>query len=127
MKNNNFSLYLFALIVYFQVLSEKYKISKNTVSDILRRKSTYIEAWEKNASGNKFRFGNACRFDRLNDVVWTWFTSVQAKNMPAFGPIKQEKAAKFAIELGLDNFKASNGWLESWKSRHSVKGFKGVW
>ena len=38
------------------------------------------------------------------------------------GPIIQEKASKFA--MGLTDFKASNGWLESWKSHHSMKGLK---
>ena len=111
-------------IVCFQVLSEKFKVGKTTVSDILRRKSSYTEAWEKNASRNKFRFGNACRYDRLNDLVWSWFSSIRAKNLPISGPIIQEKASKFAVDLGLTDFKASNGWLESWKSRHSVKGLK---
>ena len=31
---------------------------------------------------------------------------------------------EFAWELNLQDFKTSNGWLESWKSRHSIKALK---
>jgi len=75
-------------------------------------------------SRNKIRFGNACKFNRLNDLVWSWFSSIRAKNIPVSGPITQEKSSKFAIDLCLTDFKAPNGWLDSWKSRHSVKGLK---
>jgi hypothetical protein len=40
------------------------------------------------------------------------------------GVLIQEKAAEFAKELELDDFKSSNGWLTRWKNRNTVKGFK---
>ena len=37
----------------------------------------------------------------------------------------KEKAIKYAEELGIENFKASNGWFERWKGRHEIS-FKTV-
>ena len=35
-------------------------------------------------------------------------------------PALKEKALKYAEELGIDDFKASNGWFDRWKSRHEI-------
>ena len=36
------------------------------------------------------------------------------------GPLVQEKALSFAKSLNKDGFKASNGWLNKFKTRHSI-------
>ena len=43
------------------------------------------------------------------------------KNLPINGKLIQEKGLLCSIELGHDNFQASNGWLDSWQKRHNVK------
>ena len=40
--------------------------------------------------------------------------------MPISGGILKEKASKYARELGIETFKASNGWFDRWKGRHGI-------
>ena len=55
-----------------------------------------------------------------NETVFKWFQQARLKNIPISGPIIQEKALQYARELGYNDFKASSGWLDSWKSRFNV-------
>ena len=104
-------------------LSDKYGVGTSTVSDILKKADTYIEQYENNASGNKKRFDNVCKFDKVNTLIWEWFQKAREQNYPLSGPIVQAKATEFAQTLGVVDFKASNGWMTSFKSRHSIKGY----
>ena len=45
---------------------------------------------------------------------------MRAKNAVLSGPLVLEKAAQFAVSLGVDNFSASGGWLERFKLRHNI-------
>ncbi|XP_041366852.1 major centromere autoantigen B-like [Gigantopelta aegis] len=94
-------------------LSEKFSIGKSTVGDIIKKREVYKAEFEKNISGNKRRFNNACKFDKLNELIWQWFCQARAKNIPISGPIIHEKASEFAKELAVADFKGSNGWLDS--------------
>ncbi|XP_050063252.1 tigger transposable element-derived protein 6-like [Aphis gossypii] len=49
-----------------------------------------------------------------------WFVAVRAKNIPVSGPIIQEKAREIAVRHGNHSFKASNGWLSSFKNKHYI-------
>ena len=93
------------------------------MSDILKKADTYIKQYENNASGNKKRFDNVCKFDKVNTLIWEWFQKAREQNYPLSGPIVQAKATEFAQTLGVVDFKASNGWMTSFKSRHSIKGY----
>lgn len=105
-------------------LAEKYKVGKSTVGDILRKKDTYMEQFELNANSSKQRFNTNCKFFDINDVVWKWFNTARSKGIPISGPIIQEKALQFATQLNIPDFKASNGWLDRWRTRYSVSAFK---
>ena len=56
----------------------------------------------------------------LDKAVYTWFHNTRAKNGPVSGVVLKEKALQFAKSLHLDDFRASDGWLDRWKSRHNV-------
>ncbi|XP_041372803.1 tigger transposable element-derived protein 4-like [Gigantopelta aegis] len=53
-----------------------------------------------------------------------WFKQARSKTLPISGPILKEKALEFAEQLGVPDFKASDGWLMSWKIRFNIKQFK---
>jgi hypothetical protein len=56
--------------------------------------------------------------------VFKWFKQARANNIPLNRPIIQEKAMEFVTDLKFMDFKASNGLLESWRSRFSIGFFK---
>ena len=105
-------------------LSVKFGIGTTTVSDILKRKEFYRKQFKEDASSKRQRFISESKFGDLNETVFKWFQQARSKNIPISGPIIQEKALQFARELGYNDFKASSGWLDSWKSRFNIGHFK---
>ncbi|XP_021378894.1 uncharacterized protein LOC110466609 isoform X2 [Mizuhopecten yessoensis] len=102
----------------------KYGLGRSTVSDILKKSDFYMKQYEENADLNKRRFHNSCKFEQLNRFMWSWYLEARARGIPVSGTLIQERSLKYAHELRMPDFKASNGWLQSWKSRYSIKSFK---
>ncbi|XP_061704502.1 tigger transposable element-derived protein 4-like [Cydia pomonella] len=50
----------------------------------------------------------------------SWFNNQRQNNVPISGPIVKAKAEKFANQLGIIDFKASEGWLGKFKHRHQI-------
>ena len=48
-----------------------------------------------------------------------WLLIMRSKNIPINGPMFKEKAQDFAEQLNLENFHASDGWLEKLKKRNT--------
>ena len=86
--------------------------------------AAYEEEYKRTGDGNKCRVVCQTKYGRINNLLWQWFSQARAKNILLSGPILQEKAIAFALELGIDDFKGSNGWLSHWKAQHNIKGFK---
>ncbi|XP_060844196.1 tigger transposable element-derived protein 6-like [Rhopalosiphum padi] len=61
----------------------------------------------------------------VDKVTFEWFCRARSYNLPVSGPLLQEKAREVANEVGLENFKASNGWLQKFRERHNIS-FKNI-
>ncbi len=62
-----------------------------------------------------------CLYPDINDNVYEWFVVARSKNICVSGPLIKEKALILSLELGYDNFSASNGWLDRFRQRHNIK------
>lgn len=101
-------------------LSDRFKIGKSQAADIIKNKDSLLKSWSTNAdSSRKVKFRKS-EFGAINDVVYNWFCAARAKNIPISGPLIQRKAIEVSQELKIENFKASNGWLEKFRARHSI-------
>jgi hypothetical protein len=74
----------------------------------------------KGTSEDVKRFTKSTDDDEINRAVFEWFVSARAKAVPVSGTLIQAEALVTEKKLGKDDFKASDGWLESFKRRHNI-------
>jgi kinesin family protein 6/9 len=70
--------------------------------------------------GSRKRQRRATGNEDINQLCWDWFQEATGRRINIIGPLIQEQALKFAKDLGVDQFKASNGWQQSFLKRHSI-------
>uniref|UniRef100_A0A1E1XKZ6 Putative tick transposon n=1 Tax=Amblyomma sculptum TaxID=1581419 RepID=A0A1E1XKZ6_AMBSC len=102
-------------------IAARFSIPASTLSTILSAEHSIRNAVESGTSSKKKRLKTSTYAD-VDKAVFTWFLDTRARNVPISGAILQQKAKDFACILGHDDFKASNGWLQGFKSRHGVVG-----
>lgn len=102
-------------------VATRFSIPASTLSTILSAEHSIRNAVESGTSSKKKRLKLSTYTD-VDKAVFTWFLDTRARNVPISGAILQQKAKDFACILGHDDFKASNGWLQGFKSRHGVVG-----
>ncbi len=81
-------------------LCEKYKVSKGAVFNILQRKDEYKSDFQTNTNKGVKRKLQDESGQKIDETVLSWFVAQRAKNIPLSGPLIQEKARKFAEEIG---------------------------
>ena len=110
--------------ISYRTLSDKYGISIGSISNIIKRKAEYIENYEQNQNSAKKRNFRDEINQKLDEKVYEWFVTQRSKNIPISGPLIQEKARQIRQQLdpeNADDFKASNGWLEKFRTRHAIQ------
>lgn len=99
-------------------LKSKYNCAPSTVYKIVNNKAKIIEEYLSTQNvGAKMKVRSS-KFENINELTYNWFVQIRAKNLPVSGTMVQEKAKAFADEIGDKEFKASSGWLESFKNGH---------
>lgn len=107
-------------------LAEEYGVSKSAVSYIVSKKET-IKDFEhmlkqQNGRSDKRTRASGVENNRVEMALFTWFTQKRMQGELISGPLLKEKALQFNAEVGgSSTFKASNGWLSRFKSRHQIR------
>ncbi|XP_003724453.2 uncharacterized protein LOC100887902 [Strongylocentrotus purpuratus] len=97
-----------------------FKCGKTQVQNILKRKNEWIEQYAQNVPLSRKRKLRKTGNEEINHKVYEWFEEAIDRMIPVNGPMLQQKAVEIARELNITEFKGSNGWLESFRKRHSI-------
>jgi hypothetical protein len=94
-------------------------VGKTQVHKILKDSEDIYKRWR---GGNASQIKKKLKSDstQIDEVVYEWFSAARYKNAPISGPLIQEKALEVARALNFGSFKASNGWIQKFKTRHSI-------
>lgn len=100
-------------------ISRKYGVPPSTITGIYKNRLKVCDSVVSLNNTNMKR-NKKCKFDKLNDAVLLFVKQVKSINLPLSGDMVKEKAMIFASKFGVNNFKASNGWLTKFKNRHNI-------
>ena len=100
-------------------IAEIFKCGRTQVQAILKAKESIIADFETNAPASRKR-SRGTRYQDVDDAVYEWYRLARERLVPVSGPMLQAEALLLAKELGNESFKASNGWLQSFKQRHNI-------
>uniref|UniRef100_M4BZF0 HTH CENPB-type domain-containing protein n=2 Tax=Hyaloperonospora arabidopsidis (strain Emoy2) TaxID=559515 RepID=M4BZF0_HYAAE len=99
-------------------IAEQFGLNKSTVSRILKRKEEFKKAYYKDKiSGCSKHINKKSKFDKLNRLVENWFDVNRVKNAPISDTLIRDVGKRFAKELGIEDFRGSNGWVRSLRNR----------
>ena len=106
-------------------LAERFGVGKTQIQVILSKKQELLDAFKANGNLQRKRLCYRGTHEEIDDLTWRWFQRARSLNIPVSGPMIQEQAREYAVQLNnVDDFKASNGWLDRFKSRHNIGGSK---
>ena len=103
-------------------LAEKIKCGKTQIQNILKKKDEILRSFEANSSSNIKRL-RGTKNNEIDSTLLEWLRKARSKNISITGPMLQEKAMQIskALDVQPEEFKASNGWLNRFKTRNGIK------
>jgi hypothetical protein len=101
-------------------LALAFDIGKTTVTDILNQKERWLEIDPESFDANKKK-RRSLLYENIDQAMAIWVERAIDACLDINGDILKEKAKNFSVLLGIEDFKASEGWLTKFKQRHNIK------
>ena len=96
-------------------VANQFSIPGSTLATWKKNKEKIFEAFQKSSLiRQRVKTGT---YEKINEALLKWFTSMRGNNIPSNGSILLEKAHEFAKAFNYNHFTASNGWSRGWKER----------
>lgn len=107
--------------VIAEIFSTEYKkkISRRAINDIRNNKAKILEM-NNEGKGNIMRTKNL-KFELIDEKISSWIEKIESFGGIINDNLIKQKALAFANEAGIEDFKASTGWLGGMKKRHGLK------
>ncbi|GBP70103.1 Tigger transposable element-derived protein 4 [Eumeta japonica] len=99
-------------------IQREFNLPESTYYKIIKSKDS-IKSACSDGHGNIKRI-RVSEFPNIEKCLLEWIKQTRDKNIPIDGPLLKKKSKEFATKLGIENFSASNGWLEGFKRRHDI-------
>lgn len=107
-------------------LASEFGCGKTQILNILGQRESYLREWEEKQGPSNPHISARKRRSRrtgneeTNKRVWEWYQDQKALGVRVTGPMLQREARSIARGLGIANFAASNGWLDSFRRLHNI-------
>lgn len=102
-------------------VAKVFECGKTQIQSILLHQEVLLIEYESNCPTDRKRH-HTTDFMDVNDAVYKWYCLARQRCIPVSGPLLQEEAIQIARSIDPDSsFKASNGWLDSFKKCHCIK------
>ena len=97
-------------------VAAKYGIPKNTLCTWIKNKDKIFEVAKKEMNTKRQRL-RAGSYEKLDQAIFNWLLTVRSRYVAVSALILKTKAIDFAEKISIENFHASDGWLDRWKKR----------
>ena len=107
-------------------IAEHFKIGKTQAANVVKNEIT-LRAEHENFRGKGFKHlkrENHQKYKDINTILYKWFKKCEASGIYISGPLLKEEAISIKDLLknpDLNDFKASEGWLEKWKLSYGIR------
>ncbi|XP_019744066.1 uncharacterized protein LOC109526924 isoform X2 [Hippocampus comes] len=103
-------------------IQEILRVGKTQIYETLRNKETILARYDSGRlpGQRKLLVVRQTKYSGINERVLDWFNSCRAQSLPLTGPRIREKASSIARSLGIEDFEASQGWLQKFIARNQL-------
>ena len=95
-------------------------LPKTTVNMIWKKRDTFKRQFESSEVCGDVKRSMTSNHKDVDTALLEWFKQARHNNIPINGPLLLAKANTLASVLGDTAFKATNGFIDRWKTRHGI-------
>ncbi|KAH6945741.1 hypothetical protein HPB50_009736 [Hyalomma asiaticum] len=101
-------------------IAKGHGIPKCTLSRILKDREKIEKAYNSGAFTPGRKRMRLADCEDLKKALFLWFKRARSSTLPVTGPILEKKARDIALQMGIEDFKFSDGWLSRFKKRDGL-------
>lgn len=95
-------------------------VPRSTLNNWLKNQDKIISAVDQAVFSTERKRMRSALHSNIDECLLRWFRETRAHNLPINGLLLSTKSEEFAAQLGIADFKCSDGWLERFKARHAI-------